>query len=167
MFVPEEKVNLIRERGVWHPVWDVVSTLAFPIFMAPYVGVAEAIAQKTITAFSGRAKQDRASLARLGKMQNHLQVAQWALDDIVNRVDNLEVKPDNHTASKAHQAKALIATHGRESAQAAMEALGGFSYFKKVQIERLYRDLLAGEFHPLQSCKQEESLGSFLVSGVL
>ncbi len=167
VFVPDEKVNLIRDRGVWHPVWDVVSTLAFPVFMAPYVGVSEAIAQKTINVFSSRSKQDRASLACLGKMYNHLRIAQWALDDMVNRVQNLEVKPDNHTASKAHQAKSLITTHGRECAQAAMEALGGFSYFKKVHIERLYRDLLAGEFHPLQSCKQEESLGNFLVNGVL
>ena len=39
VFVPEEKITLIRERGKWHPVWDVVSTLEFPVFIAPYAGI--------------------------------------------------------------------------------------------------------------------------------
>jgi alkylation response protein AidB-like acyl-CoA dehydrogenase len=44
------------------------------------------------------------------------------------------------------------------AAQAAMEALGGSSYFYNTGIERLYRDLLAGEFHPMHASKQKEML---------
>src|SRR5262249_45343835 len=54
VFVPDDKITLIRERGKWHPVWDVVTTLAFPVFIAPYAGVVEAIAQRTIALFSNK-----------------------------------------------------------------------------------------------------------------
>ena len=53
------------------------------------------------------------------------------------------------------------------SAQAAMESLGGFAYYHKVGIERLYRDLLAGEFHPMQASKQKEMLGNYLIGKTL
>ena len=53
------------------------------------------------------------------------------------------------------------------AAQAAMEALGGSSYFHKAGIERFYRDLLAGEFHPMHSSKQKEMLGNYLVGKTL
>jgi alkylation response protein AidB-like acyl-CoA dehydrogenase len=53
------------------------------------------------------------------------------------------------------------------SAQAAMQSLGGYSYYYKTGIERLYRDLLAGEFHPMQASKQKEMLGNFLIGKTL
>ena len=167
VFVPDEKVNLIRDRGVWHPLWNVVSTLAFPIFMAPYAGVAEAIAEKTIKILSNRPNKDSACHSPIGRMQNHLQIVKWAIDDMIQRVNDFEIKPSEKSATKAHQAKTLIAQHGRECAQSAMEAMGGYSYFKKVGIERLYRDLLAGEFHPMQTHKQEAALGEFMMTGKL
>jgi len=167
VFVPEEKISLIRERGVWHPVWSVVSTLAFPIFIAPYFGVAEAITEKTLRIVSGRFKKDLNSFSALGRMKNHYQIAKWALEDMVKSANNFDVKPSEETATQAHQGKAIIAQQGRQCAQAAMEAIGGYSYYKKVEIERLYRDLLAGEFHPMQAHKQETALGEFLVTGKL
>ncbi len=103
----------------------------------------------------------------LGKMQNHYRIAKWALEDFIQAINNFNVKPDESSASKAHQAKAIISQQSRQFAQSAMEALGGYSYFKKVEIERLYRDLLAGEFHPMLAHKQEASMGEFLITGKL
>ncbi len=165
VFIPKEKVGLIRERGKWHPVWDVVCTLAFPIFMSPYAGVVEAIHDKTVDLFSKRAKKDPVSTACIGKMNNHYQITKWAIEDMVRRVNNFDISPDTTSASKAIQGKSIVSSHGRQSAQCAMEALGGYSYFRKVGLERLYRDLLAGEFHPLQSHKQEFAIGNFLMGG--
>jgi alkylation response protein AidB-like acyl-CoA dehydrogenase len=167
VFVPEEKVNLIRDRGVWHPVWNVVGTLAFPVFISPYVGVAEAIAEKAKNILSGRPNTDANTHSILGKMQNHLQIVKWARDDMVQRVNDFNIKPSEDSAMKALQSKSIISHHGRACAQSAMEAIGGYSYFKKVQIERLYRDLLAGEFHPMQAHKQEAALGEFMMTGKL
>lgn len=167
VFVPDEKIALVRERGKWHPVWDVVSTLAFPLFIAPYAGITEAITEKTIAMFSGRKNKDAFSIASIGEMHNHYQITKLALDSLIANAKGLDVKPDSKTASHALQAKTLITKHGRECAQAAMEALGGYSYFKKVGLERLYRDLLACEFHPMQAGKQKEMLGNFLLGRTL
>ncbi|MCO4756242.1 MAG: acyl-CoA/acyl-ACP dehydrogenase [Bacteriovoracaceae bacterium] len=167
VFIPDEKIALKRARGEWHPVWDVVSTLAFPIFIAPYAGVAEAINEKTIELIAGRESKTTHTAASLGEMNNHYKITQMALENLIENAKNLDIKPDSKSASRALQSKSLITKYGRECAQSAMEALGGYSYYKKVGIERLYRDLLAGEFHPMQAGKQKELLGKFLMGGTL
>ena len=167
VFVPEDKITLIRDRGKWHPVWNVVSTIAFPIFISPYAGIVEAIANKTITLFTKKPGCEPYSVSNLGEMHNHYQIAGMAMERLINNANNLRIKPSNDSAAVALQAKSIITHHGHLSAQAAMEALGGYSYYYKTGIERLYRDLLAGEFHPMQSSKQKEMLGNHLIGRTL
>lgn len=167
VFVPEEKITLIRERGKWHPVWDTISTLAFPVFISPYAGIVEAINKKTIASFNKKSSHEPYGLSSLGDMNNHYQITKMAHQTLVENANNLNIKPSMNSAAVALQAKSIIAQHGRMSAQAAMEALGGFSYFTKAGIERFYRDLLAAEFHPMQSSKQKEMLGNYLIGKTL
>jgi alkylation response protein AidB-like acyl-CoA dehydrogenase len=163
VFVPEEKITLIRERGVW----DVVSTFAFPVFIAPYAGIVEAISERTIALFSEKGSHESYALSSLGDMHNNYQITKMALQRLIDNANNLKIKPSSASAAVALQAKSIITQHGRMSAQAAMESLGGYSYYHKVGIERLYRDLAAGEFHPMQASKQKEMLGNFLVGKTL
>lgn len=167
VFVPEEKVALTRIRGQWHPVWDVVSTLAFPVFIAPYAGIAEAITEETVKLYSARKSDASHSVSCIGEMHNHYQVTKMAFELLVKNANELDIKPCSNSASVALQAKSLITKYGKACADSAMEALGGYSYFHKVGIERLYRDLLAGEFHPMQASKQREMLGHFLLGKTL
>jgi alkylation response protein AidB-like acyl-CoA dehydrogenase len=167
VFVPEEKITLIRERGKWHPVWDAVSTFAFPVFVSPYAGIVESIVNRTVALFSKKATYEPYALSSLGEMHNHYQITKMAHQKLVENANNLTIKPSSQSSAIALQAKTIITTHGRLSAQAAMEALGGFAYFQKPGIERLYRDLLAGEFHPMQASKQKEMLGNHLIGKTL
>lgn len=167
VFVPDEKITLIRERGKWHPVWDVVSTLAFPVFISPYAGIVESIAKKTIALFSKKDSPESYAVSSLGEMHNHYQITKMAHQKLIDNVNNLTIKPSSASAAVALQAKSIITQHGRMSAQAAMESLGGYSYYQKTGIERLYRDLLAGEFHPMQASKQKEMLGHYLLGKTL
>lgn len=167
VFIPDEKIALIRERGKWHPVWNVVSSFAFPVFFAPYAGIVEAITEKTVKLLEKRPVKSTYSLASLGEMHNNYKITKWAFEDLVMNAKNLDLKPDENSACRAHQAKSIISKHGRDCAQAAMEALGGFAYTQKCEIERLYRDLMAAEFHPMQAGKQKEMLGSHLMGGEL
>jgi alkylation response protein AidB-like acyl-CoA dehydrogenase len=167
VFVPEEKITLIRERGKWHPVWDVVTTLAFPVFISPYAGIVEAIAERTIAVFSKKDSHESYAVSNLGEMHNNYQITKMALQRLIENAKNLNIKPGSDSAAVALQAKSIITQHGRMSAQAAMESLGGYSYYHKVGIERLYRDLFAGEFHPMQASKQKEMLGNFLIGKTL
>ena len=167
VFVPEEKVTLTRERGKWHPLWDVVSTVAFPVFISPYAGIVEAIAKKTITLFSKKEIHESHALSNLGEMHNHFQITKMAHQKLVENANNLMTKPSSESAAVALQLKSIITQHGRMSAQAAMETLGGSSYFHNLGIERMFRDLLAGEFHPMHASKQKEMLGSYLIGKTL
>jgi len=167
VFVPEEKITLIRERGKWHPVWDVVSTFAFPVFIAPYAGIVEAIAERTIAQFSKKENHECYAVSDLGDMHNNYQITKMALQKLIENANNLNMKPSSASAAVALQTKSIITQHGRMSAQAAMQSLGGYSYFHKAGIERLYRDLLAGEFHPMQASKQKEMLGNYLIGKTL
>lgn len=167
VFVSEEKITLIRERGKWHPVWDVITTFAFPVFISPYAGIVEAIVKKTTALFSQKASHESYGLSSLGEMHNHYQITKMAHQRLIDNASNLSIKPSPDTAAVALQAKSIITQHGRLSAQAAMEALGGYAYYHKTGIERLYRDLLAGEFHPMQASKQKEMLGNYLIGKTL
>jgi len=163
VFVPEEKITLTRERGVWHPVWDTISTFAHPLFISPYAGIVESIAKRTIALFSQKSSHEPHALSSLGEMHNHYQITNMAHQRLVENANNLNLKPSPDSAAVALQAKVIVTQYGRMSAQAAMESLGGYSYYTKVGVERLYRDLLAGEFHPMQASKQKEMLGNYLI----
>ncbi|HEY3430311.1 MAG TPA: acyl-CoA dehydrogenase family protein [Cyclobacteriaceae bacterium] len=167
VFVPEEKITLIREKGKWHPVWDVIVTLAFPVFISPYAGIVEAITKRTIALVSKKGSYESYALSNLGAMHNHYQVTSMAHQKLIENANDLNMKPSSASAAVALQAKSIISEHGRLSAQAAMESLGGYSYYHKAGIERLYRDLLAGEFHPMQASKQKEMLGNYLIGKTL
>lgn len=167
VFVPEEKITLTRDKGKWHPVWDTISTFAFPVFISPYAGIVESISKRTIAQFTKKPNHESHALSNLGEMHNHAQIVKMAHQRLVDNANNLNLKPTSESASVALQAKSIITQHGRMAAQAAMEALGGTSYFQNAGIERLYRDLLAGEFHPMHSSKQKEMLGNYLIGKTL
>ena len=41
LFVPEAAVALKRKAGEWHPVFEIIATMALPLIYAVYLGVAE------------------------------------------------------------------------------------------------------------------------------
>src|SRR5690606_38964862 len=74
VFVPEEAIVLRRPRGEWHGVWNVVLTVAAPLYMAPYVGVAERAAEVARLAVRERAPEP-ALLVGLGELENQVTLA--------------------------------------------------------------------------------------------
>ena len=41
LFVPDASVAFSRKAGEWHPVFQIIATIAFPLIYAAYLGVAE------------------------------------------------------------------------------------------------------------------------------
>ena len=41
LFVPDASVAFSRKAGEWHPVFQIIATVAFPLIYAAYLGVAE------------------------------------------------------------------------------------------------------------------------------
>lgn len=152
-FVPEEAVALRRPAGGYHPFFNVVSTVALPLIVSVYVGVAEAAAGKARAA--AKKRQNEASLPYiLGEMENALTTAQLAADSMVALANDLDFSPEVDRANKMVIRKTIAVNAVRDTARKALEAAGGGGYFRKAGIERLVRDAEAGHFHPLQEKRQ-------------
>lgn len=147
VFVPDDKVLADRPYGVIDPPLQVISSIAFPIVSAVYLGVAES-AYTAALAFAARKAEDPLVQRQVGLMAHRLQVAGWALEGALAAVGE-DPAPSLETVVKVMAAKREIAEAGVAVTDLAMEVAGGPAFFKGSVIERAYRDVRAAKFHPL------------------
>ena len=104
------------------------ATVAFPIVMAVYLGVAEGAATDAVTAVAARA--DDPSVQRgVGLMTHRLRIAGWALDGALATVGD-DPAPSMETVAAVMAAKREIAQAGIEVCDLAMELAGGAAFCK-------------------------------------
>lgn len=158
VFVPEEAVVLKRPRDGYHPAFNVILTVAMPLIVSAYCGVAEAAA-KIARDQAAKRSYDPGTPFLLGELANHLTTAQMAVDSMVAITNNWDFSPTAETANaivvrKTIAAKAILAT-----AEKALECAGGFGFYRRSGLERLVRDAHGVQFHPLQEKRQQEFTG--------
>lgn len=154
VFVPDASVVLKRPRGLYHPVFNIVLTVAMPLIMSAYLGAAEAacaIARKRAAARPG----DPVMPYLIGEMENLLTTAQLARADLVRIANDLDFEPSAETASAILVRKSIAAKHVIAAAEKALEATGGAGFFRKTGLERLLRDVHGAQFHPLPEKRQQ------------
>lgn len=154
VFVADEAISMRRPAGEWHPSWSVVLTVAPPLYMAPYVGIAEraaATAKESARSRSG----DAAVMASLGELQNALALTQMAFREMVELAREYDFAPSTERASDMLVRKTLVTKALRETVQSAIEVVGGGALFRRMGIERLLRDVQGAPFHPLPEKKQQ------------
>ena len=147
VFVPDDKVLADRPYGVIDPPLQVISSVAFPIVSAVYLGIAEAAYSTALAAAAGRAT-DPLVQRQIGLMSHRLRVAGWALEGALEAVGD-DPTPSMETVVQVMVAKREIAEAGIAVCDLAMDVAGGPAYFKGSVIERAYRDMRAAKFHPL------------------
>jgi alkylation response protein AidB-like acyl-CoA dehydrogenase len=155
VFVPEESVSLRRPGGQWHPAWSVTMTVAPPIYMAPYVGIAERAAAEAKEAARKRAA-DPLTLATLGQLENSLALTQMAFREMVELAREYDFAPSVERASDMLIRKTLVSNALKATVDNAVELVGGSALFRKNGIERLLRDVQGAPFHPLPEKKQQQ-----------
>ena len=77
LFVPDASVAVSRKSGEWHPLFQIIATIAFPLVYAAYLGVAESARDIAV----GLAKQKRQTpyaVELAGRMDTTLRAAQLA-----------------------------------------------------------------------------------------
>lgn len=91
------------------------------------------------------------AVARLvGLMDYKLRTAWWALLGGLDELgDDYAYPLDDHTVNAGLLAKRCVVTHAVEVVDLALEAVGGASYYKRSPLERAYRDVRGGKYHPL------------------
>ena len=155
LFVPDANVAFTRKAGEWHPVFQTIATIAFPLIYAVYVGVAESARDIAVELAKGKPQSD---LAIAGRMDTELRAAQiahrWMLDTVARNA------PSADTVNEVMIGRTLVARHAIKALELAMELAGGASFFRKNRLERRFRDIQAARFHPLQAGPQARYAGA-------
>jgi alkylation response protein AidB-like acyl-CoA dehydrogenase len=153
VFVADATVSLKRPQGKWHPAWDIACGVAPPIFMSPYVGVAEAAADLALDRARGR-RVKQATVIAVGEMENARAAALLAWKDMVARAADYEFPVTVENSNAQLVRKTLVVKALNEMLQKAMEVAGGAAFFRSLPLERMWRDLQGAPYHPLPENRQ-------------
>jgi acyl-CoA dehydrogenase len=154
-FVPDEKVALRRPKGKWHPLYHIISMLAYALINAVYLGVAEALRDAAMAI--AKRRPPTAQLVDLaGEVDTDLAAARCAFADLVACSTG---QPGPETTNRAHMARANFAGAAIRMAGNAMELTAASGYLRTNPVERLFRDLQAVRFHPLMTRPQRDFAG--------
>ncbi len=158
VFVPEAAIAMRRAPGKWHPFFIVVATVALPLIVSAYLGVAEAAAELA-RAIAAKKRDDPNVVSLVGEMENALATAQMAVGWMVEMANDYQFEPTDQTASAILVRKTIAATAVIKTAEKALEVAGGGAFFRAVGLERLLRDAHGAQFHPMQEKRQLQFTG--------
>jgi acyl-CoA dehydrogenase len=153
VFVPEDAVVLRRLQGPFHPAFAVILTVAMPIILSVYLGVAEEVAGIAIDC-ARQTPHDPANQTLAGELENRLVAARLATEDMVRLAEDYDFTPSAELARDVLVRKTLAANAVIAVGEKAMELAGGRAYLRKTGVERLLRDLHGAQFHPLPEKRQ-------------
>jgi alkylation response protein AidB-like acyl-CoA dehydrogenase len=162
VFVPEAAIGARRKAGVWHPSFDVIVTVALPIVMSVYRGLAEAAAEEAVRRAAKRAG-DRNVQLLLGEMHNALETTRMAVDGMIALANEGAFAPEADRTNAVAVRKTIAAQAAIATVEKAVEAVGGAAFYRSCPLERALRDVRAAHFHPMQEKRQHEFTGRFLL----
>ncbi|HEX6167948.1 MAG TPA: acyl-CoA dehydrogenase family protein [Acidimicrobiales bacterium] len=151
--VPADRVAARRPYGELAPPVIAAGSHFAPVGAATYFGIAAGARDVAVEAALAGARGERplAELPRVhrqvGLMDAKLRVAWWAL---LGALDEMaDFVPTPAAMATLMLAKRQVVTDAIAVVDLAMDVLGGRAYFRRSPLERAYRDVRAGTFHPL------------------
>ena len=155
--VPEAAVALKRKAGEWHPLFQIIGTIALPLIYSVYLGVAES-AREIAVNLAKKRRQDRHVMQLVGQMESELlgaKVARNYMLDVVARNT-----PGAESINDVMMGRRLVASHAIRAVELAMEAAGGAGFYRAQGLERRFRDVQGARYHPMQPGPQAEYAGA-------
>jgi indole-3-acetate monooxygenase len=157
LFIPDDKIALKRKAGAWHPLFQIIGTVAFPLIYAVYLGVAESARDIALGLAAKRAPTGRA--ARLaGQMDTSLRSAQLAQRSMLEAADRNA--PSETSISDVMIGRRLVEENAIRAVELAMELAGGAGFYRDAGLERRFRDIQGARYHPMTREAQYEYTGS-------
>jgi len=156
VFIPDAAISGRRPQGKWHPLFHMISMMAFPLIYSTYVGVAEG-ARATARKIARKKADDGAIAYLVGEMENAFAVATLALIDMIENAATGAPGPE--TTSRAMIGRTLVGEAAIKTVERAMEVAGGASFYRDVGLERAFRDVQGARFHPMQEKPQQRFTG--------
>jgi alkylation response protein AidB-like acyl-CoA dehydrogenase len=158
VFVPDSAISLRRRKGKWHPFFNMVITVASPIIMSAYLGVAEAAHDLALQHLQ-RKRDDPEVWYLLGELENALATAGLAVQGMVELCADYAFTPDVATVNAVLIRKTIAAQALNTAVEKALEAVGGTGLLRRMGLERLLRDVHGAQFHPLPAKRQHRFTG--------
>ena len=151
VFVPAAAISGRREQGKWHMLFHLISMIAFPLIYSAYLGVAEGAHARALEI--ARKKREDDNLPYLvGEMENAFASTVMAVEQLIHNAETSQPGPE--TTNRAVIARQLAGQAAIRTVERAMEVAGGASFYRRVGLERAFRDIQGARFHPLQEKAQ-------------
>ena len=152
--VPIDKISARRPYGELGVPLTLAALHFAPIGGACYLGIACGARDIAVDGALGGARGSSAlaTLPRVhrqvGVMDAKLRRSWWSLMGSLDEIGD-QPKPDPAALATVMVAKRQAVLDAIAVVDVAMDVLGGRSYFRRSPLERAYRDVRAGTFHPL------------------
>ncbi|WP_214404280.1 acyl-CoA dehydrogenase family protein [Pseudonocardia lacus] len=166
VFVPDAAVQRGSDPSA-PPVWDAAQERTFAWFAvsiaAVYLGIARSAARfaydyvtgRTVTGASLPMARQPAQVAGAAEVELLLRPAEAMVNDVISRRAAGEIlAPSDIQALKYVSVNAADAAVDR-----CVRMVGGHGIFRKLPLERYYRDVRAGQFHPPSNDVAVETIG--------
>ena len=163
VFIPDSAISLQRPQGAYHDVWNVVIPVAMPLIMSAYVGIAEGAFHDALMIGKNYPRNQKHLNYIVGKAYNTLIMAWTQWQYMVEQAQDLHFSPNNKTTTNILSLKTNITEACISTLNQCMDMIGGQSFFKSHAIERMFRDVQAGHFHPLPKWEQYDFTGRQLL----
>ena len=163
VFVPDSAIAVRRPRGAWHPIWNVVLTVAMPLIMSVYVGIAQKAVQLSISNLQRKKTAKPHLLSMIGEMNNDLVAAEVQLNDMLRITNNYDFEPIDQNGHDILTRKTNVANAVIRVVTKAMEIVGGEGFYRGFGLERLFRDIQGARYHPLPEGDQTKFSGEYLL----
>ena len=160
LFIPDAGVSFSRNSGEWHPVFQVIATVALPLIYSAYLGVAESA--RDIAIGLAKKKAPNPHLVDLaGRMETSLRAAQLAHRHMVATVE--QNAPSAASVDEVMIGRTLVAENAIKAVELALELAGGAGFYRANGLERRFRDIQGARFHPMQQGPQTSYAGSMVL----
>jgi alkylation response protein AidB-like acyl-CoA dehydrogenase len=160
VFVPDSAIAATRPAGKWHPLFHLISMIAFPLVYSVYAGVADG-ARETALRVAGKRPQDDAGLQAIGDLENAHAAMNLALTALVET--GASAAPSAATTHRVMTLRSLAGRFAMDVASKALDVTGGSGFLRAAGLEQRFRDLQGARFHPLQKRQQELYAGRFVL----
>ena len=163
VFIADAAIALRRPRGTYHPVWNVVLTVAMPLIMSVYVGIAQKAAALSIGHIRRQKTAKPQAPYLIGEMNNDLVAAEIQLNDMLRIAINYDFEAIDQNGHDILTRKTNVANAAISVVTKAMEIAGGAGFYRGFGLERLFRDVQAARYHPLPESEQLKFSGEYLL----
>ena len=155
VFVADAAIAARRPSGVWHPSFHLIAMVAFPLIYSVYAGIAEAA--RNIAVATAAKKRQAEIVEAVGRLDTEFAATRIAHESMIAWAETAQPGPE--TTNIIFQHRALIERSAIKTVELAMIVAGGEGYFRSTGLERLFRDIQASRFHPLQMGPQQKLAG--------